>query len=656
MAEKKCRYPHLFSAGKIGSLIIPNRIVMAPMSTNYVSETGGMTDTLIEFYERRAKGGTGLIIAEHCCVDFPCGKAGAVQLRLDDDRFIPGISRLAEAVHYHGSKIAIQINHSGPSGVPAKTQGQGPVGASAINYSPLLPVPQAIRREEIEIIIEKYAQAALRAKKAGFDAVELHGGHCYLIAHFMSAFTNRRKDEFGGDLKGRLLFPVRIVHRCRELLGDAYPIMMRISGDEFLDGGRSIDESQQVARILAQESVDAIHVTAGTHVSVHPSGTCAADPVAYDQGWRVYLAEAIKSVVDIPVIAVGVIREPEYAEEILKAKRADFVALGRALIADPDWGIKARAGEEKQIRKCISCNEGCIRRRVFMDLPIRCAINGDVGRPTRFRAHPIKGSPRRVLVVGGGPAGMEAARVLKVRGHDVTLWEKKPLLGGQLVFASVPPFKKKLASLVEYLKQQLDHLAISYELNHEASTEKIIEFAPDVLILATGAVPLLPPIPGIDGPLVDAIENVLVKNYVGDGSKIVIMGGGVKGAEVALFLAQRGEIVTIVEMSDVVASDIEPVSRQDLLARLEARQVNLMAGAKILACEDNGLRLSLTNGETVFLAADRAIPCLGYRSLRELETAGIGGVIKTVYCVGDCRQPRMILNAISDAYEVATQI
>jgi 2,4-dienoyl-CoA reductase-like NADH-dependent reductase (Old Yellow Enzyme family) len=260
--KKGGKYGHLFNPGKIGSLVVPNRIVMAPMATNYPSETGGITEALVDYYEQRAKGGTGLIIAENCCVDYPAGKGGATQIRLDEDRFIPGISRLVEAVHYWGAKIAIQINHSGPSGAPAKTEGKGPVGASPVTYGPPLVPPRMLERDEIEAIIEKYAQAVLRAKKANFDAIELHGSHAYLMAHFMSPYTNKRTDEYGGNIEGRLRLAVNVTRRARELVGDAYPLMFRISADEFIDGGRGVEESKQMVAILAAEGIDAFHVSA----------------------------------------------------------------------------------------------------------------------------------------------------------------------------------------------------------------------------------------------------------------------------------------------------------------------------------------------------------------------------------------------------------
>jgi 2,4-dienoyl-CoA reductase-like NADH-dependent reductase (Old Yellow Enzyme family) len=640
---KSGKYQHLFNPGKIGNLLVPNRIVMAPMATNYPSETGGITEALMDYYELRAKGGTGLIIVENCCVDYPAGKGGATQIRLDEDRFIPGISRLVEAVHYWGAKIAIQVNHSGPSGAPAKTEGKGPVGASPVTYGPPLVPPRMLERgmlerDEIEAIIEKYAQTVLRAKKANFDAIELHGAHGYLLAHFMSPFTNKRTDEYGGDVEGRLRLVIGVIRRVRELVGDEYPLMFRISADEFVDGGRGVEESKHMAAILAAEGIDAFHVSAGTHPAMHPSGTLSIEPMAYEQGWRVYLAEEMKKAVDLPVIAVGVIRDPDFAEEVLARGRADFVALGRGHIADPEWANKTRNGREKSIRKCISCNEGCIRRRGFMDLPVRCTVNAEVGKLPRFKASPITGNPKRILVVGGGPGGMEAARVSKMRGHDVTLWEKKDVLGGQLVFAGVPPFKRKLRWFLDYLRGQLDELSVPYELGKEATPANVLEFNPDELIIATGAVPNVPPIPGIDGPYVKSPEEVLVEDYSGNGSKVVVMGGGAKGGEVGLFLSERGETVTIVEMLGEIALDMDPISRKDLLSRLESQGVTLFGGKKNTSIEGEKLILSL-----------------GYRSVDQLES-DLKGEIPRVHCIGDSREPRKVIEAVSEGYTIATQI
>jgi 2,4-dienoyl-CoA reductase-like NADH-dependent reductase (Old Yellow Enzyme family)/thioredoxin reductase len=649
------KYPNLFMPGWIGHLEIPNRIVMPPMATNYASEAGGMTESLLDYYELRAKGGVGLIIVENCAVDFPSGRAGATNIRLDQDYFIPGLSRLVEIVHHHGSKIAIQINHSGPSGVPAKTEGLGPVGASAVSYSPRLATPRVLEQEEIENIIEKYAQAILRAKKAGFDAAELHGAHGYLMAHFMSSFTNRRKDEYGGDLERRLRFPVKIIRRSRELVGEAYPIIMRMSGDEFLQGGRDLKESQEVARIFAQEGIDAIHVTAGTHPALHPSGTLSADPVAYEQGWRVYLAEAIKDAVDLSVIAVGVIREPTFAEEVLARGKADFVAIGRGLIADPDWALKAREDRETEIRRCISCNEGCIRRRVLMDVPMRCALNPEVGRLPKLKARPIEGPAKRVLVLGGGAGGMEAARVLKLRGHEVTVWERKDVLGGQLLLAGVPWFKKKLIWFAEYLTRQMRILSIPCELNMEATPEKVLAFAPDEVILATGAEPEMPPIPGIVGSHVKSLEEVLVGDYEAGGVPVVVMGGGIKGAEVALFLAEKGERVTIVEMLPEIALDLEPVSRQDLLSRLEEKRVRILTETKITSIEENRVHVRKDGEEESVIDSQWVVSCLGYRPVNSLEKP-LKDKMSKVHPIGDCFKPRMIIHAVSEAYDVASRI
>ena len=649
------KYPNLFSPGYIGRLAVANRIVMAPMATNYASESGGVTEALLDYYEARAKGGTGLIIVENCCVDYPGGKAGAAQLRLDEDRFTPGISRLVDVVHYYGAKIAVQINHAGPSTSSGKTGESGPVGASNIPYASYLTTPRVLHRDEIEAIIEQFAQAALRAKKADFDAIELHGAHSYLLAHFMSPFTNHRTDEYGGDIQSRLLLPVRIIRRIRDLLGKDYPIIFRISVDEFLEGGRGVEESKRIVALLGKEGIHAFHATAGTHPATHPSGTRVVEPMAYAQGWKVYLAEEIKKSVHLPVIAVGVIREPHYAEEILCQGKADFVALGRGLIADPDWADKARSGKEKEIRKCISCNEGCIRRRGFMDLPIRCSVNAEVGKLSRFSANPVEGRTKKVLVVGGGPGGMEAARILKMRGHEVTLWEKKGDLGGQLLFAGIPSFKRKLRWFLEYLKQQLYDLSIPYELGKKATPENILAFEPDELILATGAVPAYPSIPGIHAPNVKSIEDVLVEGYPGGKSRCVIMGGGGKGAETAHFLSEKGKEVIIVEMSGEVAGDLDPISRKDLLSRLESWGVTMHTEAKILSCEEQGVRVMLQGIKEAFIPGENLIMALGYRPLNQLENQ-LKGTLPGIHAIGDCVKPRKIIDAVSEAYVIATQV
>jgi thioredoxin reductase len=431
--------------------------------------------------------------------------------------------------------------------------------------------------------------------------------------------------------------------------------MFRLSGDEFIEGGRGVEESKQIAVMLAGQGVDAFHVSAGTHAANHPSGTVSIEPMAYEQGWKIYLAEEIKKAVDVPVIAVGVIREPDFAEEILALGKADFVALGRGLIADPNWADKTRSGREKGIRKCISCNEGCIRRRAFMDLPVRCTVNAEVGKLPRFRASPITGNPKRILVVGGGPGGMEAARVSKMRGHDVTLWEKRDVLGGQLVFAGVPPFKRKLHWFLDYLRGQLDELSVPCELEKEATPANVLEFNPDELIIATGAVPNVPSIPGIDGPYVKSPEEVLVEDYSGNGGKVVVMGGGAKGAEVGLFLSERGETVTIVEMLDGIALDMDLISRRDLLSRLEAQGVTLLTRARIVSCEDRGVNVVLNGGKKAVIEGEKLILSLGYRCVDQLEN-NLKGKVPRIHCIGDCREPRKAIDAVSEAYTIATQM
>ncbi len=407
--------------------------------------------------------------------------------------------------------------------------------------------------------------------------------------------------------------------------------------------------------VFEAQGIDALHVTAGTSTALHPSGTYSADPIAYDQGWRVYLAEEIKKSVSLPVIAVGVIREPGFADEVIARQRADFVAVARALVADPDWPLKAAQGRADEIRKCISCNEGCIRRRGFMDLPIRCAVNPEVGLPVRYRAAPLTGQAKRVLVVGGGPAGMEAALVLKTRGHKVTLWEKDRVLGGQLHLAAIPSFKKKIAWLTEYLSGRMESLAVECRLEYEADPDRIRDFDPDELILATGSRAAEVPLPGLSGPGVKALEEVLREDYQGDDRAVTILGGGFKGAEAALFLALKGERVTVVEMRPEIAPELEPVSRQDLLARLEESSVRLLTGTRVVACGERGVEVETEQGETMVIPGDVHVPCLGNVPVDDLGR-DLDGSAFPIHRIGDCLRPGMILDAVSRAYRTASRI
>ena len=351
-AEPNPFFPRLFEPGFIGSLRIKNRIVMPPMGTQFATDSGAVTDMTIRHYVRRACGGVGLIIVEFTCIDYPQGKGHTCQLALHDDKLIAGHANLVEAVHAEGAKISIQLHHAGGNTLTRRTEGLELVAPSTIPSRPVQDQPRILRVDEISVLVEKFAQAVERAKIAGYDSVELHGAHGYLMSEFMSPYINKRTDAYGGSLENRMRFPLKVIQRSKELVGNDFPITMRISGEEFVPGGRSMEESKLVGKMLEAAGLMALHVSA----SVDTDFDWAVDPIYAPQGRKVHLAAAMKEAVNIPVITVGVIREPSYAEKIIAEGKADFVAVGRGLLADPDWPKKAGEGHGETIRKCFSCN------------------------------------------------------------------------------------------------------------------------------------------------------------------------------------------------------------------------------------------------------------------------------------------------------------
>ena len=647
-------YPHLFAPLLIRRMRLPNRIVMPAMATNFASETGGVTPWMLSYYEARARGGTGLIVVENCTIEYPRGKNGAVQLRLDDDAFIPGLATLVDRIHRHGARAALQINHCGASTSRAKT-GQAPVAPSPVTYVKGQEVPRELAMEEIADLVEKFGRAAARAKKAGFDAVEVHGAHAYLIAQFLSPFTNRRTDGYGGSPEGRLRFALEVLSRVREAVGPEFPIVFRISAVEFLEGGRELEGTLELVPILEAAGVDCWDVSAGTTVGHHPSGTRSIEPMAYPQAWRTYMAKAVREVARVPVIAVGVIRDPGVAEGVLARGEADLVAIGRGLIADPDWSRKAREGRDKEIRRCTSCNQGCIRRRVFLDLPITCALNPAVGREEEAPETRPAAARRRVMVVGGGPGGMEAARVAAIRGHEVALWEEHPALGGELPAAMAAPHKEKIGWVLEYYRHELSRLGVSVRLGNQVSPEVVATEAPDVVILATGSRPIRPSWPGVDGPHVaTAVEVLLGEVPLAPGS-LVIVGGGQIGCETALFAAACGRQVTLLEMLPALATDMEVISRNEMLEHIADAGILVRTGHRVSAILPDTVVTQDGDGREAVFPTDQVLLAVGLAPRADLEPVLRGRGIEC-YAVGDCVQAREILSAVREAYDTALRI
>ena len=650
MAELK--YPKLFEPGMIGKMRVKNRIVLPPCTTNFAGPFGEVTDRLIKYYAERARGGAGLIIIENTQVKYPEGKNVSCQLRLDDDKYIPGCQELAEAVHLYGAKVFQQIHHAGRQ--PHNTEGVQPTAPSAIPCGFLQIPVRELTSDEIWDLVERFSETALRVKKSGMDGVEFHGAHGYLIGQFMSPHTNQRVDEWGGTFERRMKFIMEIIKRTREKVGPDFPLCLRYSSDEFVPGGLTLDDGKEIARMAEDAGIDVLHVSAG----IYESMPTLLEPMRYEEGWRIYLAETIKKVVDIPVITVGQIKTPALAERILEEGKADFVALGRPLIADPEWPRKAAEGRDEDIRKCISCNTGCIGGHVFYDLYMRCTVNPVVGREREEGWVELKPAQqkKKVIVVGGGPGGMEAARVAALRGHEVTLYEKEGELGGQLQVAAAPPGRDKLNYIMEYYSHQLPKAGVKVELGREVDEKLVQEAKPDVLIIATGAEPLVPDIPCARSENILIYRDILNGEAEVPGEKVVVAGGGTVGCETSLYLAEQGKQVTILEMVEELAVDEEPITRYDLLTQqLPEAGVQSLTRRTIIEITDKGVTVLDPMGRKSLIEADSVVIALGARSVQTLEEK-VKDIVPEVYVIGDSKQPRKVIDAIYEGAAVARLI
>ena len=640
-------FPALFVPGSIGTMALKNRLIMPPISTNLAGEDGTVSEELLLYYAERAGGGVGLVTVENVCIAYPLARHGAAQPRFDEDVFIPGLRRLTDAIHLGGAKAAVELTHPGMNAGLRYIEGETPIAPSTVPRSKDGLVPRALSREEVVEVVEEYVGAARRAKQAGFDAVELQACHGLLINQFLSPLTNKRQDEYGGDRENRIRFLVEIVQRIKRRVGVDFPVMVRLVAEDMIEGGVTSEEGCWFARRLEEAGADALHPDFGLGGKEK-----RLEPMPYPQAWRVYLAERIKAAVSIPVIAVGVIREPGVAEEILEAGKADFVALGRALNADPQWPNKAQAGEVASIRRCIGCNE-CVIARHIADAPLRCSVNATVGRsPEECRLEPAP-VPKRVLVVGGGPAGMEAARVAALRGHRVILYEQEPRLGGMLNVAAVPPGKDKLNWIPEYFAHELARLGVEVHLGRPLDAEKVRGLKPDVVIVATGSRPAIPPIAGVDGPNVLVAQELLARQMRFTGQRFAIVGGGMLGLEAAEYLAVQGNGVTVLKRYETIGRSIEPLYRDYLLRELKKHGVEIMTRVEVEAIQADGVLVLDKAGEERIVPADQVVLARAATPSNELAHVlrDLGPIV-----VGDAAQPRKIINAIEEGYLAARRV
>jgi len=643
---------NLFKPGQIGKLKLKNRIVMAAMGMRGLVELDGrLAQRAIDYLAARAAGGTGLIttgltyvdveIEPHLIGPFVIGAP-----RADSPIYLTRLEELANAIHAYEAKIAVQLTAGRGRIAPADDQRAG--RAVAPSPIPCFWPPHLKAREltleEIETLVKSFGTAARIVKSAGIDAIELHGHEGYLMDQFTTALWNKRTDKYGGDLEGRLRFPIEIIRNIRGEVGPDFPIIYKLSASHHLEGGRDIEESCEMARCLQETGIDALEVDAGCYESSH-----WAHPTTYaPPGTLLDEIEAIKQAVDVPVIAVGKLGFPDLAEQVLKEGKADFIALGRALLADPDWPIKVKEGELADIRPCVGCHEGCMKR-ILGNKYISCAVNPATGMEKELAITPAS-KRKSVLVVGGGPAGMEAARVCALRGHEVTLWEKSGRLGGNLIPASIPDFKRDYAAFLDYLSTQIKKLGVNIQLTREAKLEFIQEMYPDEVIIATGATPLIPELPGATKDnVITSVDALLEKKNVGD--DVVIVGGGEIGCETAVWLAQKGKKVTLVEVLPDILPDTFLSNRMMLFKMLNESSVNILTNVKVSKITDEGVVIQ-KNGDSQIVKANTVVLAVGLKAQRKLSD-DLEDKLQAVHVVGDCVEPRKLMNAIWEAYSIA---
>jgi 2,4-dienoyl-CoA reductase-like NADH-dependent reductase (Old Yellow Enzyme family)/thioredoxin reductase len=628
-------FPHLLQSFPMKNLTLRNRIVMAPMLSRLCDPDGIVSQKLIDYYAERAKGGVGLIIVEYCYIDEKESKANQGQLGVYSDQLIAGLGDLAEAIQEWGAKAILQICHAGRS-TSSRYMGRQPIAPSAMpGYTGEM--AREMTPGEIEAVMESFAEGARRAKTAGFDGVELHGTHGYLMAQFLSPHTNHRTDIYGKD---RGLFALQTLERVRARVGRDYLVGYRMSGDEFVEGGITLEEARAFARRLEERGIDYLHVSGG----IIEVGENFVIPMYFPKGYLLRLAEGIKQAVKIPIIAVGAIHDPYLAEESLKRKRADLIAMGRALIADPEYPRKIQSGRPEDIRTCLRCNEGC-SSRVRQGKTQRCAVNAEVGRERTLRIHSAS-KPKQVVVIGGGPAGMEAARVLALRRHKVTLIEKENELGGLLRYASVPDFKEELRGFLEYLKTQVIKTGVEVLRGRRATLDLVKELHPDAVVLAAGSTMPVPEIPGAQRPFAANALDLLSGKFQ-PGERVVVAGGAAMGCEIAAHLASLGKKVAVVEMMGGLALDLENRSRVALLHLLKERRVSTFLNWRLEKIEEGRVLLSDRDRNRKELGTDSVILALGLRPNQDLVEP-LRKNFAEVQVIGDCLEPRKIYQAVHE--------
>jgi 2,4-dienoyl-CoA reductase-like NADH-dependent reductase (Old Yellow Enzyme family)/thioredoxin reductase len=637
--------PSLFAPIKIKSLDLVNRAVMPPMGTNLGNPDGTVSEANLAYIKRRARGGAGLIITEISSVH-PSGSVLPNQLGVYDDRFIPGLKKIVDAVHAAGSKAALQLHHAGRESLYL-LQEKKAIAPSPIRSLVFGLTPREITREEIQEIIAAFGVAARRGMEAGFDAVEIHGAHGYLITQFLSALSNKRDDEYGGSLSNRSRFMIEVLQEVRKRVGPDFPISLRLSVEECIQDGYTFEDIQPILPNLVEAGADMLHASLGTHGS--PGGITSA-PFEYQPGFNVWRAKKLKEAVGLPVIAVGRFTDPSLANEVIARGEADLVAFGRQFLADPDFLIKAREGRPEDIRKCIACNQGCIERLMLGEGKIRCALNPETGQEIIYPQVPT-GVRCNVWVVGSGPGGLTAAYEAARLGHKVTLFEKEEKTGGQLSLASKAPFKDQYRVWASWLTSQAKKMGVIVRTGIEMTESMISEGDPEVVILATGGEQIKPDIPGIDLSFVCNAWQVL-GGAVTPGKHPVVMGGGLIGMETADYLCQKGTQVTLVEV--LKRSPVLKITSHGYMlhTRLKEAGCRLLFNTTVKKIEESSVTVLIEDKEQILSPVDQVIIAVGLKPNDKLKEILQAKKIRH-FIIGDALQPRRIIEATEEGARAA---
>lgn len=592
----------------INKLNLKNRLIVSAMVTNYCTKEGMTTEQYIAYHERKAKGGWGLIITEDYKINPTAG--GFTNLpELWNDEQVEDHKKLTKRIHLAGGKIAAQIYHAGRE-TSSQVTGEKPIAPSALKDPTMPEIPRELTKNEIHELVEQFGDCARRVKEAGFDAVEVHGAHGYLIGAFLSPFSNKRCDEYGGTLENRARFAVEIVKNIREKCGEDYPIIFRMSTNEYVHGGLQIEETKAIAMLLEKAGVDCLHCSQGVYASTHTIIPSFMTP----KGYYVNHASEIKSVVNIPVIAVGRINDINTAESILLSNKADMVTMARASLADPELPCKVMNGNKEDVLHCIGCLQGCSAESSSGN-PVRCLVNPLTGMEFKYDMTPTK-DVKKVLVIGGGVSGCEAAIVAALKGHKVTLIEKDKKLGGQWNAASMPIGKGDFTSFIYWQERQLRKNNVQILLNTEADAELVQLYEPDVVVLATGSRPTIPPFKGVHQDFVVTAHDVLL-GKVNVGNRVVVVGGGLVGAETADLLAEQGKKVSIIELQDAIMKDGEKTPSMLLKQRLKEYDVDVYTSSSLQEIKEHQVIFVKDEIEQCIENVDTVVIAVGVKSEAE---------------------------------------